>query len=107
MAASGARKTAFVTGASYGVGAAIALSLAREDFDVAVTATRAENLQATLEKLADTKARALPLVLDLRAQEDIVLAFNNALAALGSLDLLVNNAGVNLRRLAVDVTADE
>lgn len=102
-----ANKTALVTGASYGVGAAIALALAREGFDVALTATRAENLRATLEKLADTKARALPLVLDLRAQQEIARAFNGAVAALGRLDLLVNNAGVNLRRLAVDVTSDE
>lgn len=102
-----AKKTALVTGASYGVGAAIALALAREGFDVAVTATRAENLRATLEKLADAKARALPLVLDLRAQEGIARVFDGALTALGGLDLLVNNAGVNLRRLAVDVTAEE
>ncbi|HUI94366.1 MAG TPA: glucose 1-dehydrogenase [Xanthobacteraceae bacterium] len=102
-----AKKTALVTGASYGVGAAIALALAREDFDVAVTATRAENLRTTLDKLADAKARAVPLVLDLRAQDSIARVFGEAVAALGSLDLLVNNAGVNLRRLAVDVTPDE
>ncbi len=102
-----AKKTALVTGASYGVGAAIALTLAREGFDVAITATRAENLCATLDKLADAKARAVPLVLDLRGQDSIARVFGEAVAALGSVDLLVNNAGVNLRRLAVDVTPDE
>ena len=102
-----AKKTALVTGASYGVGAAIALTLAREGFDVAITATRAENLHATVDKLADAKARAVPLVLDLRAHDAIARAFAEAVAALGSLDLLVNNAGVNLRRLAVDVTPEE
>jgi NAD(P)-dependent dehydrogenase (short-subunit alcohol dehydrogenase family) len=102
-----AKKTALVTGASYGVGAAIALTLAREGFDVAITATRAENLRATLDRLADAKTRAVPLVLDLRAQKSIARAFGETIAALGSLDLLVNNAGVNLRQLAVDVTPDE
>jgi len=102
-----AKKTALVTGASYGVGAAIALKLANEGFDIAVTATRADNLRDTLGRLAAAKAHAVPLVLDLRAQESIARAFGEAVAALGSLDLLVNNAGINLRRLAVDVTPEE
>ena len=45
------RRTALVTGASYGVGAATALALARDGFDVAVSATSAENLDGTLAKL--------------------------------------------------------
>ena len=45
------KKTAFVTGASYGVGAATALALARHGFDVAVSATRAENLDGTVSQL--------------------------------------------------------
>ena len=60
------KRTAFVTGASYGVGAATALALAREGCDVAVSATRAENLSETMAKLAAIGMRAVPLVLDLR-----------------------------------------
>jgi NAD(P)-dependent dehydrogenase (short-subunit alcohol dehydrogenase family) len=102
-----ARTAALVTGASYGVGAATALALARAGHDVAITATRADNLRNTLASLADTGVRAVPVVLDLRAHASIVRAFGEALAAFGRLDLLVNNAAVNLRRLAVDVTPDE
>jgi NAD(P)-dependent dehydrogenase (short-subunit alcohol dehydrogenase family) len=102
-----ARRAALVTGASYGVGAATALALARDGYDVAITATRADNLHRTVASLADTGARVVPLVLDLRAQESIVRAFGEALAALENLDVLVNNAAVNLRRLALDVTPDE
>src|SRR2546426_1102672 len=51
-------RTALVTGASYGVGAATALALAREGFDLAVSATRAENLDVTMAKLAATGERA-------------------------------------------------
>jgi NAD(P)-dependent dehydrogenase (short-subunit alcohol dehydrogenase family) len=96
-----------VTGASYGVGAATALALARAGHDVAITATRADNLRETVAKLAETGARVVPLVLDLRAQESVTRAFGETLAALGRLDVLVNNAAVNLRRLAIDVTPDE
>jgi NAD(P)-dependent dehydrogenase (short-subunit alcohol dehydrogenase family) len=98
------RRTAFITGASYGVGAAAALALARDGFDVAVSATSAENLDGTLAKLEALGARALPLVLDLRAQASIERAMAEVLAAFGHLDLLVNNAGANLRKLAIDVT---
>jgi NAD(P)-dependent dehydrogenase (short-subunit alcohol dehydrogenase family) len=96
-----------VTGASYGVGAATALALARAGHDVAVTATKAENLRATLAALTAVGARAVPLVLDLRAQESVERTFTATLAEFGRLDVLVNNAAVNLRKPAVDVTAAE
>jgi NAD(P)-dependent dehydrogenase (short-subunit alcohol dehydrogenase family) len=97
-------KTAFVTGASYGVGAATALALAREGFDLALSATRAENLEGTIDKVKETGVRTLPLQLDLRDQASIERAIAETVAAFGSLDLLVNNAGTNLRKLAVEVT---
>jgi NAD(P)-dependent dehydrogenase (short-subunit alcohol dehydrogenase family) len=102
-----ARTAALVTGASYGVGAATALALARAGHDLAITATRTENLRQTVASLADTGARVVPLALDLRAQDAIARAFGEALAALGQIDVLVNNAGANLRRRALDVTPDE
>ena len=102
-----ARQIALVTGASYGVGAATALALARAGYDVAITATRADNLRDTLRSLADSGARVAPLILDLRVQASITHAYDAAVAALGPLDLLVNNAAVNLRRLAVEVAREE
>src|SRR5262245_59492223 len=98
-----AKRTAFVTGASYGVGAATALTLAGEGYDVAISATRAENLDAAAAKLAATGARIVPVVLDLRSQASIDRAMADVVAAFGRLDVLVNNAGGNLRKLAVDV----
>src|SRR6266851_8311212 len=98
------KRTAFVTGASYGVGAATALALAREGCDVAASATRAENLSETMAKLAATGVRAIPLVLDLRSQASIEHAMTDVLAAFGHLDVLINNAGADLRKLALDVT---
>ena len=102
-----AKRTALVTGASYGVGAAIAFALAREGFDVAVTATRLDHLAATMKALGAAGARALPLVLDLREQASIEQATADVLTTFGGLDVLVNNAGANVRRLAVDVTAQD
>jgi NAD(P)-dependent dehydrogenase (short-subunit alcohol dehydrogenase family) len=102
-----AKRTALVTGASYGVGAATALALAREGFDVAVTATKLENLAGTMQALEAAGAAALPVVLDLRDEESIAQATAKIVAAGGGLDVLVNNAGANVRKLAIEVTARE
>ena len=101
------RKAALITGASYGVGAATALALARAGFDVAVTATRKENLNDTVKALGAMDVRTLPLALDLRAPSAIATAMADVTAAFGGLDVLVNNAGSNLRKFAVDVTQAE
>jgi NAD(P)-dependent dehydrogenase (short-subunit alcohol dehydrogenase family) len=95
---------ALVTGASYGVGAATALALARAGVDVAVSATRLDNLADTMGKLKTVNVRAVPVVLDLRAPDSIEAAFAEVTAAFGGLDVLVNNAGAMVQKPAVDVT---
>ncbi len=102
-----AKGAALVTGASYGVGAAAALALARDGFDVAVTATKIANLAATAKALEALGARVVPAVLDLRDEAGIAQVAGEIIAALGRLDVLVNNAGANLRKDATDVTPQE
>jgi len=101
------KRAALVTGASYGVGAATALALARGGFDVALTATKPENLTETVKAIERAGARALPCVLELRDQSSIAQAAAEVAAAFGQLDVLVNNAGANLRKRAAEVTAPE
>jgi NAD(P)-dependent dehydrogenase (short-subunit alcohol dehydrogenase family) len=101
------RPAALITGASYGVGEATALMFARAGFDVAVTATKLENLAATLKSLAAADARVISAALDLRDAASIARTAGEIIAALGGLDVLVNNAGANLRKDAVDVTPPE
>ena len=101
------RRTALVTGASQGLGAAIALRLARDGYDVAVTELTKAPLDDILSKLTSAGARAEGIVLDLRAQSRIESAVGEAVQAFGELDVLVNNAAVTLRRDAIDVTREE
>jgi NAD(P)-dependent dehydrogenase (short-subunit alcohol dehydrogenase family) len=101
------RKVALVTGASYGVGAATALALGRAGYDIALSATHTENLAGILRELAPLPVRTLPLALDLRSGASIEQAMAEIVAGLGGVDVLVNNAGANLRKLAVEVTASE
>src|SRR5437660_11112985 len=98
--ASTTRQTAFVSGASYGVGAATALALARAGYEVAISATRAQNLSETVTALGVLGGRVLPLVLDLGSRPSIERAMHHTVAAFGGLDLLRNNAGAKLRPAA-------
>ena len=101
------RPAALVTGASQGLGAAIAVRLARDGFDVAVTARAVESLGVVIADLQAAGARAVPVALDLRSQDSIERAIAEAARQLPALELLVNNAAVTLRRPALEVTPDE
>ena len=101
------RRTAFVTGASQGLGAEIAVALARDGCDVAVSSRRVEKLAGTLERIAAAGARGVPVELDLRSQPSIERAMAQAASAFGHVDALVNNAAVTLRRPALEVTPQE
>jgi NAD(P)-dependent dehydrogenase (short-subunit alcohol dehydrogenase family) len=101
------RRTALVTGASYGIGAAIAEVLARDGYDVAVTELNADALGNTLAQISAHGVRGLPLTLDVRSQASIEACMQEALGVFGHLDVLVNNAGVLLRKPALDITRDE
>jgi 2-deoxy-D-gluconate 3-dehydrogenase len=101
------KRTAFVTGASQGIGAAVALALARDGFDLAVSSTRPEKLEEVVSGIRAAGARAVPIALDVREPKSIERAMAQAVADCGRLDVLVNNAGVPLRRPALDVTPAE
>ena len=104
---SGGDRVAFVTGASYGLGGATAVGLARDGYDVAVTELRVEDLSDTISKIESLGRRAVPIALDTRSQQSIERAMAQAVSAFGHVDTLVNNAGVLLRKDAVDVTPEE
>lgn len=102
-----AAKRALVTGAAQGLGAAIALALARDGFDVAVTSRRPERLAGTLSAIKATGRRAVPITLELRSAASAEQAVAAAVEALGSLDVLVNNAAITARTPAVDIKLEE
>lgn len=102
-----ARRTAFVTGASQGLGAAIAAALARGGFDVAVSSTRSANLAHTLEAVKAAGRCGFAVALDLAEGSGVERAFQEAAAALGPLDVLVNNAGITMRKTALEITPEE
>jgi NAD(P)-dependent dehydrogenase (short-subunit alcohol dehydrogenase family) len=101
------KRTAFVTGASQGIGAAIAIALAQEGYDVAVSSTQPEKLAATLAGVASAGANGVPVALDVRSQASIEQAMAKVIGACGQVDVLVNNAGVPLHKPALELTSEE
>jgi NAD(P)-dependent dehydrogenase (short-subunit alcohol dehydrogenase family) len=87
-------KTALVTGASEGIGKAIALALSREGVDVAICARRREPLEAAAAEIARaTNRKIVAIPADLTKPEDAENFVKQGHAALGRIDILVNNAG--------------
>ena len=89
----GQPRTALVTGTSTGIGQAIAIALARDGYDLALTELDIDALKETLAHPDIKQRKVVPLALDLRSRESINAAFADARARLGDIDLLVNNAG--------------
>lgn len=101
-------KTAFVSGASRGLGQGFALALARAGADVAITSRTLASLQDTVIAIEALGRRAVPLELDVRDHASIQAAAAQAVAAFdGRLDILVNNAGCNVRKPALEITWDD
>ena len=96
-----------MTGASYGIGAAIALGLALDGFEVAVSATRIEHLADVVASLEAAGARVVPVALNLRSHSGIEQAMATVTDAFGRVDVLVNNAGISNRKAAVEITPEE
>ena len=87
-------KTALVTGASAGIGKAIAFALAREGVDVAICARREEPLEAAASQIArETNRKVVTVPADLTKPADAETFVKKAHSALGRVDILVNNAG--------------
>ena len=85
----------FITGASRGVGLAIALRFARDGYAVAAVARSIESLAVLGEDLRATAASFMALACDVAKKADVMRAVNEAERALGPIDVLVNNAGIS------------
>ena len=98
----GVEKTALVTGASRGIGRAIALALAKEGYAVAVNyAGSREAAEAVRDEVTAAGGRAFILQGDVSSAEDVDRIFKTVKEEFGFLDVLVNNAGITKDSLLV------
>ncbi|MGD0474765.1 MAG: NAD(P)-dependent oxidoreductase [Candidatus Velthaea sp.] len=92
-------KTLFISGASRGIGLAIAVRAARDGANVAIAAKTAEphpklpgTIHTAAAEITAAGGNALPLVCDIRSEEDVRSAVDRTVAAFGGIDICINNA---------------
>ncbi|MCL6434024.1 MAG: SDR family oxidoreductase [Leptolyngbyaceae cyanobacterium HOT.MB2.61] len=109
-------KNALITGASSGIGQAIAVRLAQEGCNIAI------NYRKSLEGAEDTEAmvmqkacgqmkecgvKSLLVQGDVAKEDDVIAMVNTVVNQLGSLDILINNAGIQIERPSHEISAEE
>ncbi|MFF4804836.1 SDR family oxidoreductase [Streptomyces sp. NPDC001351] len=102
-----AGRTAVVTGAASGIGEAVAVLLAAQGARVALLARRRERLDAIVEKIRANGGQALAVVADVTDGGSVDAAVERIHAAYGTVDLVVNSAGVMLPNPVDDGRVDE
>ncbi|XP_031343723.1 farnesol dehydrogenase-like [Photinus pyralis] len=100
-------KVAIVTGASAGVGRAVAERLAKEGVIVAGLARRKEKMNELAATLKGCKGAFHPIQADITKEEDIIKAFQYIIENLGPIHILINNAGISrISPLSIGKTED-
>jgi NAD(P)-dependent dehydrogenase (short-subunit alcohol dehydrogenase family) len=101
-------KVAVVTGASRGLGQYFGRALAKAGADLVITSRKLDSGLTDFQKEIEALGRrAVPVELDVRKEESIRLLAPSALEAYGKIDILINNAGVNVRKPATEITWDD
>ncbi len=101
-----AGKTALVTGAGRGIGRAIAVGLAEAGADVCVTARTVAEIDETAAQIRSLGRSALAVPADATDGEAVVRVVERVVAEFGGLQILVNNAGMDLAKPLIDTDED-
>ncbi|AWS41478.1 SDR family NAD(P)-dependent oxidoreductase [Streptosporangium sp. 'caverna'] len=100
-------KVAIVTGASSGLGVAFARGLAEAGADIVIGARRKDRLEETKALVEETGRRCVAVVTDVTRPEDCQALVEAAVAELGAVDILINNAGVGTAVPALKETPEQ
>ena len=100
-------KVAVITGASKGLGKAMAVALSEAGASIALVSRDAEELNAVKHTLEDRGGKAQVFPTDLCAEDQIRKLENDVMGAFNGVDILINNAGINLRKPLVEFTLEE
>lgn len=87
-------KNALITGAGKGIGKAIALALAKEGVNIILVARTQEEIDSVAAKVRSLRVKALAITADVADINSVNAAVTKALAKFGTIDILINNAGI-------------
>lgn len=95
-------KVVLITGASSGIGRALAFAFGREGASIVICARKAESLQQVSSELEQAGITTLALVADVSLENDVKALIEQTIARFGRLDILINNAGISMRSMLID-----
>ena len=97
-------QVAFITGAARGLGQFYSATLAEAGADIVVSDLKLDTLEETVKLVESFGRKALALECNVRDVDSIQAAMEKAAAHFGRIDILINNAGLNVRKRALDIT---
>ncbi len=100
-------KVAIVTGTSRGLGQYFARALAKAGADLLITSRDISRLTEFKQEIKSLGRKALPVQLDVLSQSDIENMVDMAMKEYGKIDILINNAGLNIRRPGTEVSQQD
>ena len=100
-------RTVLVTGASSGLGRRFARVLVNSGAKVAVAARRTDRLHELVVEIAAAGGEAVPIAMDVQDEASVIAGFDAAQEALGPIDSVIANAGMNSEGMATDVPVEE
>lgn len=97
------RKVVIITGASSGIGKALAYEFGRRDFCIVIAARNIENLKEVENELKNKKSEVISVQADVSIENDCEKIINTAIHHYNRIDILINNAGISMRALFEDL----
>ena len=100
-------KVAVVTGGTRGMGRVMAMTFAQAGADVAVSSRHLPDAERTAHEIRDLGRRSLGIQADISRTTDVDNMIDRVLTELGTIDIMVNNAAVNVRKCLMDTSEEE
>ncbi|HEX4808739.1 MAG TPA: SDR family NAD(P)-dependent oxidoreductase [Bryobacteraceae bacterium] len=100
-------KTALITGASKGLGKAMALALSAEGATIALVARTEEKLHEVRAEIENSGGTAAVFITDVAQELDVLRLHEQVVKLIGSVQILINNAGMNIRRQLTEFSLEE
>jgi len=92
-------KIVIITGASSGIGKALAFELAKRGCKIIIAARNQENLETVKNELSEINCEVLSVVADVSVENDCKIIINKTIEKYGKIDVLINNAGISMRAI--------
>ncbi|MVM30606.1 SDR family oxidoreductase [Spirosoma sp. HMF4905] len=95
-------KIVLITGASSGIGRALAFAFGREGANIVICGRKADALQIVSDELRQAGITCLSLIADVSIEADVKQLIEQTITHFGRLDILINNAGISMRSMLID-----